>query len=76
MEEEKKEIGKENKDFLEILIEDSLHRVMGKSLDTMRISGMTDRSLAQATRTMKDTTNELITYVIKVLKEKGYIKEE
>ncbi len=69
-------LEKDNREFLEILLDDVCHKIMGKSLDIMRISGMSDRSLVQATRTIKDYTNELIKFSVQTLKEKDYIKED
>ena len=74
MDNKENEIIKDDRDFLEIMVEDIMHKCMGKSLDIMRISGMSDRSLVQAIRTMKDYTNELIKFSVQTLKEKDYIK--
>lgn len=65
---------KQDKEFLEVMVDDMGHRIMGKALDTMRTSEMSDRALKQAERTMKDFTNELIIKVIETLKDKGYLK--
>lgn len=65
----------EGKDFLEVFITKSLHQAMGKSLDLFRISEISDRSMEQIRRTLKDYYNQLIVYVVEVLREKGYIKE-
>jgi len=62
------------KDFAEVLISDVTHKIMGRALDIMRTSEMSDRAFNQATRTMKDYVNELTEYCIKTLKERGYIK--
>ena len=67
---------KTEKELLEVLVDDLAHKIMGKSLDLMRTSGMSDRSLLQATRSLKDFTNELSIKVIEVLKEKNYIKKD
>lgn len=65
---------KKDREELEIILDDVVHKVMGKALDFARISGMADRSLAQFSRSLKDYTNELLIYTLKVLQVKGYIK--
>lgn len=64
----------ESKDFLEVVISDGIHSVMGKALDLARISSMSDRNLQQFSRAMKDHANTIITYIIKELQSKEYIK--
>jgi hypothetical protein len=66
----------QNRDFLEVFVDKCLHQAMGKSLDLFRISEISDRSMEQVKRSLKDYYNELITHMIKTLKEKGYIKEK
>ena len=66
----------QSRDFLEVFIDKSLHQAMGKSLDLFRISEISDRSMEQVKRSLKDYYNELITYMVKTLREKDYIKDE
>ena len=70
----KEKIVEENRDFLEVLIDNITHKIMGRALDLARISEMTDRALKQYERSLKDYTNELLTYCMKTLREKGFIK--
>jgi len=65
----------DGKEFLEVFITKSMHQAMGKSLDLFRISEISDRSMEQIKRSLKDYYNELISFMIETLKEKGYIKE-
>jgi DNA primase len=66
---------KEIKDYVEAMIDSCLHRTMGRALDLVRISEMSDRSMEQFSRHMKDYVNELETYIITDFKSRGIIKE-
>ena len=66
----------EGRDFLETFITKALHNAMGKSLDLFRITEISDRAMEQVKRTLKDYYNEMNTFMINTLKEKGYIKSK
>lgn len=70
------EVVNDTRSELEIIIDEILHKNMGKALDIMRTSEMSDRAMAQASRTLKDFTNELITYSVGILKERNYIQDK
>jgi len=61
---------------LKALVEELLLRVMGSALDFARISEMSDRSLAQFTRSIKDLTHKTIEDGTRILQEHNLIKPE
>jgi hypothetical protein len=61
---------------LDVFLRTLIQRCMGKALDYGRISGMSDRSLTQFERSIKDDFYLIIDDGIKMLKEFGYISDE
>lgn len=66
------ESGTEPKLYLDILLKVLIQRCMGRALDEARISSMSDRSLTQFTKTIKDDYYKIIHDGRKILKEFGY----
>ncbi len=66
------ESGHTKKLHLDILLKVLIQRCMGRALDEARVSSMSDRSLVQFTKTIKDDFYKIISDGRKVLKEFGY----
>lgn len=66
------ESGSEKKLHLDVLLKVLIQRCMGRALDEARVSSMSDRSLAQFTKTIKDDFYQIIHDGRKILKEFGY----
>jgi len=62
----------EKKIYLDVLLKVLIQRCMGRALDEARISSMSDRSLAQFTKTVKDDFYKIINDGRKILKEFSY----
>lgn len=63
----------EKKIVLDIFLSTLIQQLMGKTLDLARISGMSDRSLQQFERTIKNECYKTIGDGSKILKEYGYL---
>ena len=61
---------------LDIFLRTLIQRCMGKALDYGRISGMTDRSLQQFERSVKDDFYTIIEDGIRILKESGLVNDD
>jgi len=61
---------------LDSLFRSLIQRCMGKALDYGRISGMSDRSLTQYERSIKDDFYTIIDDGTKILKIYGYLEDE
>jgi hypothetical protein len=70
-EESKKLLNSE--DEIMFILRKSMEFLMGKAIDLGRVSGMSDRSFQQFTRTMKDETNKTLEFQNKLLQSKGYL---
>jgi len=71
---EKKELNyvtDENQLNVPVLVEAIMVRYMGKILDLVRISDISDRNLVQLSRTIKDDCYEKIKFAKAILKEHG-----
>jgi len=58
---------KDGKVELQSLITGLMQRFLGKALDYARISGMSDRSFSQLSRSIKDDAYQIIAFGIKSL---------
>jgi hypothetical protein len=61
---------------LSIFLRTLIQRCMGKALDYGRMSGMSDRSLTQFERSVKDEFYKIIKDGTKILEEFGYTNGE
>jgi len=61
---------------LEIFLRTLIQRCMGKALDYSRMSGMSDRSLIQFERSIKDEYYQIISDGIKILQEFNLVDKE
>jgi hypothetical protein len=61
---------------LDVLLRTLIQRCMGKALDYARISGMTDRSLSQFERSVKDDFYKVIQDGVSILEEFNYLKPQ
>lgn len=71
---EKKELNyltDENQLNVPVLVEALLVKVMGNTLDLIRISDISDRSLTQISRSIKDNCYQQIKFAKAILKEHG-----
>ena len=66
------ESGNEKKLYLDVLLKVLIQRCMGRALDEARVSSMSDRSLSQYTKTIKDDFYKIIHDGRRILKEFGY----
>ncbi len=61
---------------LHVLVKALVQQAMGKALDYARCSGMSDRSLTQYERLVKDDFYKIINYGQRILEEHGYPAEK
>ena len=66
------ETGTNKKLCLDVLLKVLIQRCMGRALDEARISSMSDRSLSQFTKTVKDDFYKIIHDGRRILREYGY----
>lgn len=66
------ESGSNQKLHLDILLKALVQRCMGRALDEARVSSMSDRSLVQFSKTIKDDFYKIINDGRKILKDFGY----
>lgn len=66
------ETGAEKKLYIDVLLKVLIQRCMGRALDEARISSMSDRSLSQFTKTIKDDFYKIISDGKRILKEFNY----
>lgn len=69
-------VSEEKQLLLDVFLRTLIQRCMGKALDYSRMSGMSDRSLQQFERSVKDDFYQIINNGIKILKDFGYLKDE
>jgi hypothetical protein len=65
-----------NEEFAEVLITKVLEKLMGQTLDIMRIGITLDRAFNQAERNTRQNFNTARNYLIHTLKEHGYLQNQ